>query len=213
MQAKLDKMEKAQMVNLEDELQNFSYAFGVTIGSNLKTIGFDSIAYDAFKAAMQDAMQGKEKISLADAQKKVTNTVQKREEEKNKAQKEKGARFLAKNAKRPEITTTTSGLQYEVIKKGDGAIPTAAQKVKVHYTGQLIDGTVFDSSVERGEPIVFGVTGVIKGWQEALQIMPVGSTWKVYIPYDLAYGKRGAGNGLIPPYAPLIFEMQLLNIE
>lgn len=122
-----------------------------------------------------------------------------------------GEEFLAQNALRDGVTTTESGLQYEIIKEGKGKVPTTADKVKVHYHGTLIDGTVFDSSVDRGEPIVFGVTQVIKGWTEALQMMPVGSKWKLYIPYDLAYGEREAGQ--IPPYSTLIFEVELLGIE
>jgi FKBP-type peptidyl-prolyl cis-trans isomerase len=113
---------------------------------------------------------------------------------------------------RKEVTTLPDGLQYEVLKMGDGAKPKTTDKVLVHYHGTLIDGTVFDSSVDRGEPIEFGVTQVIKGWTEILQLMPVGSKWKVYIPYQLAYGERGAG-GSIGPYSALIFEIELLGIK
>lgn len=112
---------------------------------------------------------------------------------------------------RPEVTTTKSGLQYEIIKQGDGKIPTESNTVKVHYEGKLIDGTIFDSSIKRGEPIEFVPTQVIKGWTEGLQLMPVGSKYIFYIPYDLAYGPNGAG-GVIPPYATLIFEVELLEI-
>ena len=123
-----------------------------------------------------------------------------------------GEAFLAENGKRPEVTTTASGLQYEVIEMGDGAKPTASSTVKVHYRGTLLDGTVFDSSYDRGEPISFPLNGVIRGWTEGLQLMPVGSKFKFYIPYDLAYGERGAGQ-VIGPYETLIFEVELLNIE
>ncbi len=126
--------------------------------------------------------------------------------------KAEGEAFLAENAKRPEVTTTESGLQYEVLVAGKGKVPTAESTVKVHYAGTLIDGTEFDSSYKRGEPTTFGVTQVIKGWTEALQLMPVGSKWKLYIPYNLAYGERGAGQN-IPPYSALIFEVELLGIE
>lgn len=125
---------------------------------------------------------------------------------------ENGQKFLEENKQRKEVTTTESGLQYEIIKQGKGKIPTAEDKVKVHYHGTLIDGTVFDSSVDRGEPVVFGVNQVIPGWVEALQLMPVGSKWKLYIPYDLAYGEHGAGE-LISPYSTLIFEVELIDIE
>lgn len=124
---------------------------------------------------------------------------------------EEGDEFLAQNVLRDGVKITESGLQYEIIKEGKGQVPTTEDKVKVHYHGTLIDGTVFDSSVDRGEPIVFGVTQVIKGWTEALQMMPVGSKWKLYIPYYLAYGEREAGQ--IPPYSTLIFEVELLGIE
>jgi FKBP-type peptidyl-prolyl cis-trans isomerase FklB len=119
--------------------------------------------------------------------------------------------FLAQNAQRPEVTVTESGLQYEVLKKGKGALPKLTDVVKVHYHGTLLDGTVFDSSVDRKEPISFGVTQVIPGWTEALQLMPVGSKYKLYIPYQLGYNDRPAGK--IPPYSMLIFEVELLSIE
>ncbi|MBQ5925386.1 MAG: FKBP-type peptidyl-prolyl cis-trans isomerase, partial [Paludibacteraceae bacterium] len=120
-------------------------------------------------------------------------------------------KFLAENAKRANVVTLESGLQYEVITEAIGQKPVASDKVKVHYHGTLIDGTVFDSSVRRGEPATFGVTQVIQGWVEALQLMPVGSKWKLYIPYQLAYGEQGAGQ-MIAPYSALIFEVELLEI-
>ena len=126
--------------------------------------------------------------------------------------KEEGEAFLAANALRKEVKTTASGLQYEVLEEGNGPKPTAASTVKVHYEGTLIDGTVFDSSYQRGEPIEFPLSGVIKGWTEGLQLMPVGSKYKLYIPYELAYGERGAGAS-IPPYAALIFTVELLEIK
>ena len=118
---------------------------------------------------------------------------------------------MAENAKRAEVVTLPSGLQYEVLTQGNGAIPTSSDQVRVHYHGTLIDGTVFDSSVERGEPAVFGVTQVISGWTEALQLMPVGSKWRLYVPHDLAYGS--ADRGEIKPYSNLIFDVELIGIE
>jgi FKBP-type peptidyl-prolyl cis-trans isomerase FklB len=212
LQAKLIAFEAAKKVNLQDSLQNFSYAFGVSIGNNLKTIGFDSIAYNTFAVAIEDAMKGKEKIALADAQRIIQSTLQKAQEAEAKEKSAEGSKFLAKNGKRPEIITTESGLQYEILRQGDGGIPIASDRIKVHYTGMLLDGTIFDSSVERGEPTVFGVTQVIKGWQEALQLMPVGSKWMVFIPQEIAYGPNGRG-AAIPPYSVLMFEMELLGIE
>ncbi len=213
MQASLAAMKKAQEVNLKDDLQGFSYAYGVSLGNNLKTLGIDSVSTNAFAAGVKDVMAGVEKLSVNESQIKVQNTIQKIQEEIAKKQSEEGNQFLAENGKRENVITTESGLQYEILKKGDGAIPKPNEKVKVHYTGTLINGKVFDSSVERGEPAVFGVTQVIKGWQEALQLMPVGSKWKVFIPQNLAYGQRGAGGGMIPPYAALVFEMEVLSIE
>ena len=212
LQANLDKIEKAKELNLEDELQYFSYSFGVTIANNLKAVGFDSLAYNAIAIAMEDAMKGKEKILPTDAQIKVQNTITDLQKRKAKEKSAEGELFLTENGKRSEVITTESGLQYEILNQGNGALPTAEDKVKVHYTGMFIGGEVFDSSVERGEPTTFGVTQVIKGWQEALQLMPVGSKWKIFIPQNLAYGERGAGGGSIPAYATLIFEMELLEI-
>lgn len=212
-QLKLDEAQAAKEVNLDNELQKFSYAFGLTIGNNLKMIGYDSLAYQTIAVALEDVMKGSEKMEQQTAQEHVRTAIQQLEEEEGKRKSEEGVAFLTENAKREGIQTTESGLQYEVITEGTGPVPVATNKVKVHYTGMLIDGTVFDSSVERGEPIVFGVTGVIKGWQEALQLMPVGSKWKVYIPQELGYGPRGAGGGTIPPYAALVFDVELLAIE
>jgi FKBP-type peptidyl-prolyl cis-trans isomerase FklB len=213
MKSKLSEIQKAKTLNLQDSLQNFSYAFGVSVGSNLKTVGFDSLSYNAFSIALEDVINSREKISLEDAQRQIQNTIQLKQDKIAKEQSAEGKLFLGENGKRSEVVTTESGLQYEILKDGDGPLPKASDKVKVHYTGMLIDGKVFDSSVERGEPNVFGVTQVIKGWQEALQLMPVGSKWKVFIPQDIAYGQRGAGGGMIPPYAALVFEMELLAIE
>ncbi|MCL4114234.1 UNVERIFIED_CONTAM: hypothetical protein GTU68_065115 [Idotea baltica] len=212
LQGKLTAIEKSKEVNLKDSIQKFSYAFGVSIGGNLKTIGFDSISYNTFSVAVEDAIKGKEKITQAEAQNIIQTTIQKVQEAEAKEKSAAGIKFLKENEKRPEVVTTESGLQYEVLTKGEGAIPVASDQVKVHYSGMLIDGAVFDSSIERGKPSIFGVTQVIKGWQEALQLMPVGSKWKVFIPQEIAYGPNGR-SPLIAPYSALIFEMELLSIE
>ena len=155
------------------------------------------------------------KISEAETAKTQLQEKKTALEEEAKAQfaqvREAGEKFLAENAKRSNVVTLPSGLQYEIITEAIGQKPTASDKVKVHYHGTLIDGTVFDSSVRRGEPATFGVTQVIQGWVEALQLMPVGSKWKLYIPYNLAYGEQGAGQ-MIAPYSALIFEVELLEI-
>ena len=213
LKSKLNNIKKAKELDLNDSLQNFSYAFGVSIGNNLKTVGFDSLSYNSFAIALEDVMKGREKITLKDAQTKIQTIIQEKQDAEAKEQSAEGELFLAENGKKSTVVTTQSGLQYEVLNSGDGAMPKPSEKVKVHYTGTLLDGTVFDSSVDRGKPEVFGVTQVIKGWQEALQLMAVGDKWKVFIPQDLAYGQRGAGGGMIPPYAALIFEMELISIE
>ncbi|MRI01032.1 FKBP-type peptidyl-prolyl cis-trans isomerase [Kriegella sp. EG-1] len=209
MQQKIDKMKAEKEVNLSDDFQNFSYAFGVSMGGTLKNLGFDSLAYNSFTGAVRDVMLGKEKMTSEDAQGIIQTAIEKIIKEKAA----EGELFLSENKKNENVISTESGLQYEIIKEGDGQIPVASDRVKVHYTGMLIDGKVFDSSVERGEPASFGVSGVIKGWTEALLLMPVGSKWKLFIPQELGYGARGAGGGEIPPYSTLIFEVELLGIE
>jgi FKBP-type peptidyl-prolyl cis-trans isomerase FklB len=141
----------------------------------------------------------------------ISNYFQKAMEEKGAVVRVEGEKFLEENKKKAGVTTTASGLQYEVIKTGDGPKPTATDKVKTHYHGTLTNGTVFDSSVDRGEPVEFPVNGVIKGWTEALQLMPVGSKWKLFVPYSLAYGERAAGPQ-IPAYSAFVFEVELLEI-
>jgi FKBP-type peptidyl-prolyl cis-trans isomerase FklB len=150
-------------------------------------------------------------MSVQEAQAVISDFFQALQEKASQGTIEEGKAFLEANAKRTEVTTLASGLQYEVITAGVGATPQASDTVKVHYHGSLINGTVFDSSVQRGEPATFGVTQVISGWVEALQLMPVGSKWKLYIPSDLAYGARGAGQQ-IGPHTTLVFEVELLDI-
>ncbi|MAT54926.1 MAG: peptidylprolyl isomerase [Saprospirales bacterium] len=199
--------------NLKTANDSLSYAVGVIWGQNMIQQGMNDVNVDQVAAAIKALMEKKETaFDIKTANDIVKNYITAKKEAAKTKNLEEGREFLAENAKRPEVKVTESGLQYEVLKQGDGPIPTASDKVKVHYHGTLIDGTVFDSSVERGEPIVFPVTGVIKGWVEALQMMPVGSKWKLYIPSNLAYGERGAG-GTIGPNAVLIFEVELLGIE
>ncbi|MBQ8055754.1 MAG: FKBP-type peptidyl-prolyl cis-trans isomerase [Paludibacteraceae bacterium] len=150
-------------------------------------------------------------LSENEAQIEINSYFQKMQEEAGKEAKDAGEKFLEENKKQEGVVTLPSGLQYKVIKQGTGDKPKATDQVRCHYHGTLIDGTVFDSSVRRGEPAVFPVNGVIQGWVEALQLMPVGSKWTLYIPYEMAYGTRGAGQS-IPPYAALIFEVELLEI-
>ncbi|MBI1227220.1 MAG: FKBP-type peptidyl-prolyl cis-trans isomerase [Bacteroidetes bacterium] len=202
-----------QAQELKTQKDSLSYSLGVLIGQNLKKQGMADIDQALFLKGMQAIQEGKPTLMEPVAANKCVTDYTNREKEasKQKAMAE-GTAFLAKNAERPGVVAMPSGLQYEVITEGTGAIPKSTDKVKVHYTGTLLDGTVFDSSVERGEPIVFPVTGVIQGWVEALQLMKVGSKWKLFIPQNLAYGERGAG-AQIGPYSTLIFEVELLGIE
>lgn len=213
MQTQLNALKKSKEVDLENDFHNFSYAFGVVMTNNLKAVGFDSLPYNVIAVAIEDVMKGEEKITVEEAMGIVQKKFQEMQEAEAEEKSAEGELFLAENAKKPGVITTESGLQYEILKVGKGAIPKSSDQVSVHYSGMLLDGKVFDSSIERDEPATFSVTGVIQGWQEALQLMPVGSKWKVYVPQDLGYGPRGAGNGMIPPYAALIFEMELLSIE
>lgn len=202
----------AQTMDLKNHVDSISYAIGVSVGTNLKGAGFENINGNMVAAAMTTIFKGEApKIDAAKANQLINEYMTGLQGKKGEANKVKGAKFLEENKKRKGVTTLPSGLQYEVMTQGTGPKPTTADQVKVHYHGTLIDGTVFDSSVQRGQPATFGVTQVIKGWTEALQLMPVGSKWKIYLPYDLAYGEQGAG-GKIGPYETLIFEVELLEI-
>ncbi len=192
-----------------------SYAVGLSFGQHLAQSKIKGLDYQSFAKGVEAMCEGKQpEIDLKEAQELLNKFFAKLEEE-SKAQfaqvREAGEKFLEENAKRTNVVTLPSGLQYEIITEAIGQKPVATDKVKVHYHGTLIDGTVFDSSVRRGEPATFGVTQVIQGWVEALQLMPVGSKWKLYIPYDLAYGEHGAGQ-MIAPFSALIFEVELLEI-
>jgi FKBP-type peptidyl-prolyl cis-trans isomerases 1 len=193
-------------------MQKISYALGLSFGSNLKNNGIEGLDYQKLAKGIQDVFEAKQlEMTEEEVQSVLNDFFQTQQTKTERKAKEEGVLFLLENAKRAEVTTLPSGLQYEILTKGNGAIPTSTDSVKVHYHGTLIDGTVFDSSVNRGEPATFGVTQVISGWVEALQLMPVGSKWKLYIPSNLAYGERGAGNS-IPPHTTLIFEVELLDI-
>ncbi|MBF35701.1 MAG: peptidylprolyl isomerase [Crocinitomicaceae bacterium] len=198
---------------LKTEIDSVSYCIGVNIGENLKN-QISDIDIKDFMNGISDVLSDKSepKISNAEAQKILQEYFSKQQELKSKKAKEEGENFLAENSKKKGVTTLESGLQYEIITNGEGAKPTLNDQVTTHYHGTLIDGTVFDSSVERGQPATFPVSGVIKGWTEALQLMSVGSKWRLYVPYDLAYGERGAGAN-IGPFTTLIFEVELISIN
>lgn len=193
-------------------MDKFSYGLGMGIGQNLLSMGVEGMNMEDFLKGVSDILTGnKPEMSHAEAQKIVNEHFRKLAEEAYAINKEAGEKFLAKNAKKEGVVTLSSGLQYEVIAEGNGNRPSATDRVKCHYEGTLIDGTVFDSSIKRGEPAVFGVNQVIKGWVEALQLMKEGAKWRLYIPYDMAYGENGAGE-LIPPYSALIFDVELISV-
>lgn len=193
-------------------MDKFSYAIGLGIGQNLLSMGAQGINVNDFAQAIKDVLDGKETaISHNEAREIVNKYFEELEAKMNAANIEKGKSFLEENAKRPEVVTLPSGLQYEIIKEGNGKKPEATDRVKCHYEGTLIDGTLFDSSIKRGQPATFGVSQVIPGWVEALQLMPEGAKWKLYIPSELAYGAQGAGE-MIPPHSALVFEVELLKV-
>lgn len=195
------------------EMDSLSYSLGILLGQNLQSQGFDKIDEQSLNAGIHDMLAGNEpKFSMEEANNIIQEYMQKKQEAKFQSNIEEGKAFLDANAQREEVTVLPSGLQYEVLQSGEGKKPGATDKVTVHYHGTLIDGTVFDSSVERGQPATFGVNQVISGWTEALQLMPEGSKWKLYIPSDLAYGPRGAGPK-IGPYSTLVFEVELLKVN
>ncbi len=200
-------------------MDKVSYALGLGIGQQLAQMGASDLNIDDFAQAIKDVVSGSElKVQHRDAQQIVQEYFAKKEEKLNaeravqgKAQKEAGEKYLAENARKAGVVTLPSGLQYQVLKEGSGRKPSAKDTVKCHYEGFLIDGTVFDSSVERGEPATFPLQQVIAGWTEGLQLMQEGAKYRFFIPYRLAYGEGGAGAS-IPPYAALIFDVELIKV-
>ncbi|MBR8536966.1 FKBP-type peptidyl-prolyl cis-trans isomerase [Carboxylicivirga sediminis] len=194
-------------------MNKISYALGMNLAQNLKASGIETIEYAEFTKGLEAAFEGKEtQMSADEANQTLQQFFGELQAKQAEAAIQAGKDFLAENTKKEGVVTLESGLQYEVITEGDGAKPSAADQVECHYHGTLIDGTVFDSSVQRGEPATFPVSGVIQGWVEALQLMPVGSKWRLYIPSNLAYGERGAGQH-IGPHTTLVFEVELLAIK
>ena len=194
-------------------MDKIAYALGLSIGQNLAHSGVKDINSEDFVAGMKDVLAGnKPQITLQEAQQVLDKFFKELEEQTAGAAKAEGEKFLAENAKRPSVKVTDSGLQYEVLEATLGQKPKATDRVKVHYEGTLPDGTVFDSSYRRGEPITFALNQVIAGWTEGLQLMSIGSKYKLFIPYHLGYGERGAG-ATIPPYSALVFTVELLGIN
>ena len=193
-------------------MDKFSYGLGMGIGQNLLSMNVSEISVEDFIKGMQAVLKGTAtEITHMEAQKVVSEHFQKLAEEQYAKVKAEGEAFLAANAKKEGVVTLPSGLQYQVLVEGNGKKPKASDRVRCHYEGTLIDGTVFDSSVRRGEPAVFGVSQVIAGWVEALQLMGEGSKWRLFIPQDMAYGAHGAGEN-IPPYSALIFDVELIDV-
>ncbi len=193
-------------------MDKFSYAIGLGIGQNLLSMGAQNINVEDFANAIKAVLNNEEPaMSHTEAREIVNKYFAELESEMNATNIEKGASFLEENKKKDNVITLPSGLQYEILTEGTGKKAQATDQVKCHYEGTLIDGTLFDSSVKRGEPAVFGVNQVIPGWVEALQLMPEGSKWRLYIPSDLAYGARGAGE-MIPPHSTLIFDVELIQV-
>jgi FKBP-type peptidyl-prolyl cis-trans isomerase len=207
----------SKKVNLKTQTDSVSYALGILIGTNTKSNldnapGKDQINLDILAESFHLMIKGEKLPMTAEAANAmVSGFFQSMSQKAGQDNLEKGNAFLEQNKSRQGVTTTESGLQYEIIKAGTGEKPVDTDEVKVHYHGTLIDGTVFDSSVERNEPVTFPVTGVIPGWTEALKLMPVGSKWKIYLPAKIAYGEQGAG-GKIGPNSALVFEVELLEI-
>ena len=194
-------------------MDKISYALGLSMGQNLMGSGVEKLNYQDLAKGIEDVLTHQQpQITYQEAQQVLNTFFQELEQKIAGAAKADGERFLAENAKREGVKTTASGLQYEILEPSLGQKPKATDTVRVHYEGTLIDGTVFDSSYKRGESITFPLNGVIKGWTEGLQLMSIGSKYKFFIPYQLAYGERGAGQ-TIPPYAALIFTVELLGIE
>ena len=208
----------ASLVNaseLKTDKDKLSYIFGVQVGQGLRAEGVE-LEMDAFTAGIKDMLAGSNsQIDAAQAQILVSDYQEKKQQEMAKVSAKKqneSSTFLANNAKKDGVFVTASGLQYKIVEKGKGKSPTSENKVIAHYTGKLLDGTVFDSSHDRGEPATFPVSGVIKGWQEALPMMKEGGKWQIVVPANLAYGDRGVGN-LIGPNETLIFDIELVSIS
>ena len=200
-------------------MDKVSYALGLGIGRQLADMGAEGLNIDDFGQAIKDVLQGKKpQLDNREAQMIVQEFFQEQEKkqraaaaEKHKALKAEGEQYLAENAKKEGVVTLPSGLQYQVLREGNGRKPKATDHVKCHYEGMLVDGTLFDSSIQRGEPATFPLNGVIAGWTEGLQLMQEGAKYRFFIPYHLGYGERGAG-GSIPPFSALVFDVELLEV-
>lgn len=200
-------------VQLDSQIDSVSYSLGVNIGKNIKAQGVDQLNVNALANAMNDVFGDNSlKIDEMTSNMVIQNYFENLQSSVAEKSREEGLAFMEENKGKENVVATESGLQYQVLEEGSGPIPKEDDTVTVHYEGKTLDGTIFDSSLERGEPVSFPVSGVIQGWQEALQLMPVGSKWRIWVPSDLAYGERGAGRD-IGPNETLIFDVELLSID
>ena len=199
---------------IQNELDKASYSLGINIGASLKNEGINKLNAELLAKGLTDILEEKDLlISISEAGKVVQGFIVAAQQKRFEQNIIESQTFLAENAKRAEVVSLPSGLQYEILTAGNGPKPSATQEVTTHYHGTLIDGTVFDSSVTRNQPATFPVNGVIQGWVEALQLMPTGSKWKLYVPSDLAYGANPHPGGPIQPHMALIFEVELISIN
>ena len=188
-----------------------AYALGTSIGMQLRQMGAEELDINEFATGVGDALADKTAVEPAEIQAVINEFFNRKTEEQSRKAKSAGEEFLAANAKKEGVVTLPSGLQYQVLREGNGKRPKATDQVRCHYEGTLINGTVFDSSYKRGEPAVFGLNQVISGWTEGVQLMQEGAKYRFFIPYNLAYGERGAGQQ-IPPFAALIFDVELIEV-
>lgn len=210
----MNAQKKVKPIKLENNQDSVSYSIGTLFGSNLKSFGFTDLNVKVFTRAIEDAMKTQDTLitpeKANDIVRKAVTIMQEQKAAKNLAE---GKAFLEKNKKEPGVVELPSGLQYKVIQEGSGDSPKAESKITAQYKGQLLDGKVFDSSYDRGEPAQFGVSDVIEGWKEALQLMKPGAKWKLFVPANLAYGENPQPNGPIGPNMVLIFEVELISID
>jgi FKBP-type peptidyl-prolyl cis-trans isomerase FklB len=211
--SEISELKKPVEVDLRDSTEQVSYCFGVVLGQNFKNTGLDSLDMEIFLSAMQDVFLNRTlKVTPQEAESTMHQYMQATMMKKSAIAKEQSQKFLDANKNKEGVKSTATGLQYKVVTGGTGKSPTTADRVTVHYTGKLTDGTVFDSSVQRGQPATFRVNQVIPGWTEALQMMKEGDKWILYIPYTLGYGERGSPPQ-IPPFSTLIFEVELMKVN
>jgi FKBP-type peptidyl-prolyl cis-trans isomerase len=214
LKTQLDELTKPKTSQLASDAQRVSYSIGVMIGSNIQGQRFDSLDVESVIAGMKDVLENRSLvIKTEEAQTILQEFMQKTMEKNTKKVKDEGTAFLEQNKTQPGVKTTASGLQYKIITEGTGKTPEPTSSVTVHYTGKLINGFVFDSSVERGEPATFRLNKVVRGWTEGLQLLREGGKAMLYLPYELGYGERGGAGGQIPPYAVLIFEVELIKVN